>query len=194
MASIERVMAQEVVKIISELPEFLQFQKMLDLGGGPGLIGIAIVASHPNMRGVNFDLPPIVKIAETFITEYEMQDRIWVLGGDFNRDSIGEEYDLILASGCLQFAKDLDVVTKKIFDALNLGGVFVSIFPFGQTKDRTKPKTVVLNLLSTSLMGYETEFDQGQIADSMLRVGFSSVRSRTWNSSFGPMELDIARK
>ncbi len=194
MVSIERVMAQEVVKIISELPEFSKIQKMLDLGGGPGLIGIAIVASHPNMKGVNFDMPPIVKMAEIFIKKYEMEDRIWVLGGDFNRDSIGEGYDLILASGSLQFAKDLDFVVKKIFDALNPSGVFVSIFPFGQTHERTKPETVVLSLLSTALMGYETGFDQGRIADSMLRVDFSSVHSRKWDSSFGPMELDIARK
>lgn len=37
--------AQYTAEIISELPEFLSFRKMLDLGGGPGLIGISIVAA-----------------------------------------------------------------------------------------------------------------------------------------------------
>jgi hypothetical protein len=37
-------------------------------------------------------------------------------------------------------------------------------------------------------------FDQGFIADSMLRVGFRSVRSRTLEMSMGPMDLDIGRK
>jgi len=51
----------------SELQEFTSFKKMLDLGGGPGLVGIAIVASHLNKKGVIFDRPAIIKVAESFI-------------------------------------------------------------------------------------------------------------------------------
>jgi hypothetical protein len=40
----------------------------------------------------------------------------------------------------------------------------------------------------------EMVFSEEMFADSMLRVGFKSVRSRTLNTSWGPMELDIARK
>jgi ribosomal protein RSM22 (predicted rRNA methylase) len=78
---------------------------MLDLGGGPGLVGIALVAAHPEMKGVIFDKPAIVKVAETFIKEYEMEDRMEVLGGDYSRDPIGKEYDLIWASGYSQFCQ-----------------------------------------------------------------------------------------
>lgn len=42
---------------------------MLDLGGGPGLHGIAIVAEHPSMRGVIFDRPSVAKGAEEFIAD-----------------------------------------------------------------------------------------------------------------------------
>ena len=35
---------------------------------------------------------------------------------------------------------------------------------------------------------------QGFIADSMLRVGFRSVRSRTLDTDRGPMDLDVGRK
>jgi len=46
MANAERAgAAQQAAMIVSDLPEFPAFKKMLDLGGGPGLIGIAIVAS-----------------------------------------------------------------------------------------------------------------------------------------------------
>ena len=89
-ASTERAgIAQQVAEIVSELPEFPTLKKMLDLGGGPGLIGIAAVAAHPNMNGVIFDRPAIVKVAETFIREYGMNGRVDVLGGDYFQDSIG---------------------------------------------------------------------------------------------------------
>ena len=35
-------------------------------------------------------------------------------------------------------------------------------------------------------LGLDTGFDQGFVADSMLRVGFKSVRSRTLTTPWGP--------
>ncbi len=195
MADIERAgYVQEAVEIVLELPEFPSFQKMLDLGGGPGLIGMAIVDAHPTMKGVIFDLPPVVEETKKFLEEYEMADRMDVLGGDFNHDSIGEGYDLVWASGVLQFATDIDSVVKRVHDGLNPGGVFVSLYPFGQTHERTKPESIVLSLLSMALMGQEVGVDQGYVADAMLSAGFKSVRSRDTDTFMGPMELDIGRK
>ena len=195
MANTERAGdAQTAVKIVSKLPEFTSSKKMLDLGGGPGLIGMAIVAAHPDMKGVIFDLPPVVSVAESFIRKYRMVDRVEVLGGDFNCDPIGGGYDIVFTSNSLQFAQDVDIVVKKICDALNPGGVFVSVFGFGKTHEGTKPEVLVLGLLSLVLMGQEAGVEHGYIAESMLRAGFRSVHSSTLDSAWGPMELDIARK
>ena len=195
MVNYERAgVAQQAVELVSELPEFPSFKKMLDLGGGPGLIGIAIVASHPSMEGVIFDRPAVVEIAETFIKEYEMESRIQVLSGDYNHDSIGEGYDLIWASNALNFARhDMDALMSKVYHALNPGGVFISLCE-GLTHERTKPDFVVISMLPMALVGQDMCFDQGEIADSMLRAGFKSVRSRTLESPWGTADLDIGRK
>jgi len=195
MANCERAgIAQQAAEIVSGLPEFSSFKKMLDLGGGPGLIGIAIVASHPSMKGVIFDKPVMVKAAETYIKEYGMESRVEVLGGDYNHDSIGEGYDLIWARSVLNFNRDdMDPIIKKIHDALNPGGVFISNQD-GLTHERIKPDGQVLSWMSMALMGQDIGLDQGFIADSMLRVGFKSVCSRTLDTPLGPMDLDIGRK
>lgn len=124
MADVERAgYAEKVMEIVLELPEFPSFGKMLDLGGGPGIIGMAIVDAHPKMKGVIFDLPLVVKETKKFIQEYEMEGRMEILGGDFNRDPpIGEGYDFVLACNSLHFAQAIDSVVKKVYDALNLGG------------------------------------------------------------------------
>jgi predicted O-methyltransferase YrrM len=186
--------AQRAVEIVSQLPEWPSFRKMLDLGGGPGLVGIAMVAAHPSMKGIIFDRPAIIKVAQTFIKEYEMEERMEVLAGDYNEDSIGEGYDLIWASSTLNFASpDLDSLMKKIYDALNPGGVFI-VFHEGLTHERTKPQLRFMEIFSTALMGQDIYFDQGFIVDSMLRAGFMSVRSQTLETDWGPMNLDIGRK
>jgi hypothetical protein len=53
---------------------------------------------------------------------------------------------------------------------------------------------MVISWLSMALTGMDMGFDQGFIADSMLRVGFESVHSRTLDTPMGPMDLDIGRK
>jgi len=195
MANYERSgVAQQIAAIVSELPEFPTLTKMLDLGGGPGLLGIAIVAAHPDMRGVIFDRPAIVRVAEEFIEEYEMKDRMEVMSGDYTSDPIGEGYDLILASATLNFVKDdLDSFFGKIYDSLNPGGVFITLSD-GLTDERTKPELMVTGWLSMALTGQDMGFDQGVIADSMLCAGFRSVRSRTLAMPMGPLDLDIGRK
>jgi O-methyltransferase. len=187
-------MAQQIAKIISQLPEFPTFKRMLDLSGGAGIYGIAIAGAHPSMKGVIFDRPAMVKVAETFIKEYGLEDRMGVMGGDYTCDPIGDGYDLIWASSALNFVRDdLDQLTKKIYDALGPGGVFVS-YHEGLTHERTEPDVMALPGLPMAMMGQDIELDQGFIADAMLRVGFKSVRSHTLDTGWGPMDLDIGRK
>jgi SAM-dependent methyltransferase len=195
MANSERAgAAQQAARIVSELPEFPAFERMLDPGGGPGLIGTAIVASHPSMSGTIFDQPDVAKVAQAFIEEYGISGRMEVMGGDYMTDPIGDGYDLIWAKNTLNFARDdMNSMIAKIYDALNPGGVFISCSE-GLTHERTKPDAMVLSMISLSLMGQDMCFDQGEIANSMLRVGFRSVRSRTLETDWGPMDLDIGRR
>jgi ubiquinone/menaquinone biosynthesis C-methylase UbiE len=186
--------AQQLTEVISGLPEFPSLKKMLDLGGGSGLIGISIVAAHPKMKGVIFDRPAIAKVTEKFIAEYDMEDWVDFLGGDYTCDSIGEGYDLILACATLNFVKkDLDAFLRKLYGVLNPGGLLIAVSD-GLTDERTRPELMVISWLSTALMGTDMSFERGFVADSMLRAGFESVRSRSLETSMGPMDVDIARK
>jgi predicted nicotinamide N-methyase len=186
---------QLMANIISKLPEFPRLKKMLDLGGGAGLIGLAIVDAHPNMKGVILDHPSVIKVAEDFIKEYEMESRMETMGGNYLIDSIGEGYDLIFAASTLNFAKhDLDSLFKKIYDALNPNGLFITAQD-GLTNENTKPTSIVLGFLCIALMGngYEMSFKEGEIAEAMIRMGFKSVQSRKLTKFFD-IELTIARK
>jgi SAM-dependent methyltransferase len=195
MANHERSgVAQQMARLVAGLPEFPRFRTMLDLGGGPGIFGIAMVDLHPSMRGVVFDRGPVVAVAERFIREYALDDRMTVLAGDYNTDSIGDGYDLIWASSTLNFAQhNLDAVMRKIHAALNPGGVFVNLSE-GLTDEGTKPDFFVLCTLGWTMNNPMKAFDQGVIAEAMLHAGFNRVRSRTLYTGWGQMDLDIARK
>ncbi len=187
--------AQMAADLVSRLPEFQSFNKMLDLGGGPGINCIAMVSKHPKMKGVVFDRKPSTDVATDFIKEYGLEERIEVLPGDYNNDDIGHGYDFIWASYTLNFAQmNLTSVMKKIYNALNPGGVFVNLSE-GLIREGTHPKMTVLCTMKWAMQNHPLKpFHQGVVAETMLDVGYKSVRSQTIAAGWGEADLDIARK
>jgi SAM-dependent methyltransferase len=187
-------MGRTMATVVSRLDGFSGFERMLDLGGGHGAFTLYFVDAHPSMKGVVFDRSAITPVAAEFIRQYGMAERISVAEGDYLTDDIGSGYDLVWASSTLNFARfNLDPLMAKIYAALRPGGYFLS-FQDGLTYEHTKPD-VMLGFLSASLQtGLDYGFEQGSIAEAMLRCGFRSVRSRTFDTPMGQMDLDIARK
>lgn len=186
--------AKEIADLVYSLPEFKKFSKMLDLGGGPGLLSIEIAKRSPNLKTVIFDTPEVCKVAECSIREAKMEKQAQVLIGDYLKDPIGDGYDFILAIGTLNFAKhDMDMVIGKLYKALNPNGVFMCISE-GLTDENTKPKEIIAAWLPSSLKGFDFSLKQGEISDAMLRNGFKSVYKRTASMLTGEMDIDIARK
>jgi len=187
-------LGRKVAGMLSRLPGFSDFTKMLDLGGGHGIFALYIVNQHPTMKGTIFDRGPVVEVAREFIHKYGMEDRVQAAAGDYMTDDIGQDYDLIWASSTLNFAKrDLYALIKRIHRAVKPGGYFVS-FQDGMTHEHTKPETMLGHLADQLTTGIDFSLDQGAVADAALRCGFRWIRSRTIETPMGPLDMDIARK
>ncbi|PID58770.1 methyltransferase type 12 [candidate division KSB3 bacterium] len=187
--------SQAVAKAIAELPEFNGFAKMLDLGGGHGLDTIATIKMHPSMKGLVFDKAAGVQAAQDNIREYGMEERISVLAGDYFTDSLGSGYDLILAKGTLNFAgPNLENVVHKIFDAMNQGGVFVSMHD-GLTEERTKPEAMVVSWLPFALSAIDVSLAKERIPAAMTAAGFSGLEIRPYHFPLGgALDMVVGRK
>ena len=184
----------QMARIIAGLPEFPGFRRMLDLGGGHGLFTLYFVDSHPSMTGVVFDRLAVVSVAEEFIREYGMHERVSVVAGDYLTDDIGTGYDFVWACATLNFARNgLDTLFTKVRESLNPGGVFAA-FQDGMTKEKTQPDIMLGHLGDALRSDRDFSFAQGEIADAMLRCGFRSVRSRTIRTPMGEMDLDVAHR
>lgn len=116
-------MLQETVRIVMENVDFGNVKKMLDLGGGHGLYAIAFAKLNENLQAFIFDLPPVTKKTKHFIEKYGTSN-VDVIPGDFFKDEIGSEYDLIFSS--FNPGGKVPSLIPKIAEALNHGGVFVT--------------------------------------------------------------------
>lgn len=98
--------------------------RMLDLGGGAGTNAIAFCQVYPELTATVFDLPSTLRLTERTIKDAGLENRISLFPGDFNKDSLGGPYDLVLMSDILHyqtFAAN-EAIVKKVFHHLSPGG------------------------------------------------------------------------
>ena len=70
---------------------------IVDVGGADGTVLAAILAAHPQMRGVLFDLPHVITGAPGILARYGVGSRAECVGGDF-LESVPPGGDAYLAS------------------------------------------------------------------------------------------------
>jgi hypothetical protein len=93
--------------------DFSKFRTIVDVGGGGGGLSAAILARHPGVRTLLFDLPHIVAEAGRFIEQAGFAARCELVGGNFF-DSVPAGGDAYLLKSVLHDWYDADV--KRILD------------------------------------------------------------------------------
>jgi precorrin-6B methylase 2 len=114
---------QETVRVVQENVDFTGVEKLLDLGGGHGLYAIAFAELNEEIQAFVFDLPPVTKETRYFIEKYGAS-RVDIIPGDFFKDEIGSDYDLIFSS--FNPGGKVPSLIPKIAEALKPGAVFVT--------------------------------------------------------------------
>jgi SAM-dependent methyltransferase len=98
--------------------------RLLDLGGGSGAYAIVAARTHPHLSAVVFDLPPVVAVTAEFIERGGVADRVSTLAGDFTKDALPDDVDVVvMASNLPQYGREIIArVISRAFDALVPGG------------------------------------------------------------------------
>lgn len=186
--------ADTALSLLETLPEWPDVHRFLDLGAGSEVLATRILHRRPDMRVSIFDLPPMAGIIRAALEPDDgSSPAIEILSGDYNDAPLGADYDIIWAAMTLYYARDLVGFLSKIRDALSEKGFFIS-FHEGLCAERTAPESHVVGRLIPALQGQDRSFSQGEIAAALEKAGFSRVDSRTVETPFGSMQLDIGRR
>jgi len=188
---------QTTVKQVISLPEFPRAKKLIDLGGGHGLFGIAFAQENPDLRVVVFDRPEVIPAARDYIARYDAGDRVSAMAGDYTRDDFGKDYDIIFEACAFGGnASETQALLKKVSSALKGNGLFIRL-TFSLDNDKKGPLEPLLWDLKNNLVSGQgwTLMTQAEIFEQLSESGLNGEQVIDLSEpAFGPLRLIIARK
>jgi predicted O-methyltransferase YrrM len=188
---------QATLKIVSELPEFENANRLIDLGGGHGLFGIGFAQENPQLEVVIFDQPGVTDITQDYINKYGMQYRVKTMTGDYTKDSIGSNYDI--AFEACSFGGKTDESKsfyQRVSNALNENGLFITQ-TFTIDDDRTAPLSSLIWDLKEQMTGHSHMHirTNAELFEIFEETGLVGERVIDMSESFTmPTRMIIARK
>lgn len=194
IAQEQRAITTAVVRdLMSKIPEFQRGGRLLDLGGGPGLVAISLLQANPLWSGAVFDFPETIKVAQSNIDKAGLRERLNTIGGNLATDPLADHFDLIWCSSVLHFMPDIETTLTKIWAALKPGGVFISahaeVPPTAKDASKVLPYYLAMRMKGCHVTA------QGELAEMMSHIGFSQIEQyQQVTFPVAPVTVIVARK
>ncbi len=166
--------------------------RLLDLGGGPGLVAVGLAKAFPHMRGVVFELPEAADVAAQHIAEAGLASRLEARGGDLARDDIGTGYDLIWCSSVLHFVPELSACLAKLHAALKPGGELICVH--AEIPDEPEAARRMLSYYLPLLWQGRRVTQAGELRQALLAQGFEVCESQPIALPMAPATALVARR
>jgi SAM-dependent methyltransferase len=167
--------------------------KVLDLGAGSGVWGIALAHKSPQVRVNVVDWPSVIEVTRKTVARFNLSDRFTFIPGDLLEADFGTGHDVITIGHILHSmgAESSKILLKKAFAALAPGGT-ISIAEFLVNPDRTGPMNGLIfavNMLINTESGDTFSFEE--ISSWLRDAGFTNPRTV---EAPGPSPLVLATK
>ena len=140
---------------------------------------MALTYPNCNFVGVDGDAYSL-ELAEKKLNNLHLDGKISTKQSMFEDIDFNNEFDLVVINATMHECRDIEKVTKNVFNALNQGGYFViSDFPFPDSAEGLK---TVPGRIMSGIQFFESQIDDALLptkyyVDLLNRHGFTEVGS-----------------
>jgi SAM-dependent methyltransferase len=124
---------------ISKQLDMKDVHRLMDLGGGSGVVSMALLNRHPQLRALVVDIPNVCVAGRELAAENLPEDRLTFLPMDFLHDKLPAGFDMVMECDVGIYSDEL---FAKIREAINPGGRFVVIDLFAPEKGVAPPSRI----------------------------------------------------
>jgi SAM-dependent methyltransferase len=129
-----RMLYEIHLPLAEQVAEYLDMSgvdRLMDLGGGSGVVSLALLRRHPHLTAVVVDIANVCAAGREIAAENSMENRITYYEADFLRDDLPSGFDMVLECDAGPYS---DVLLRKIRTALNPGGRLAIVDQFAPTE------------------------------------------------------------
>jgi tRNA A58 N-methylase Trm61 len=112
---------------IAQVLDMRGVDRLLDLGGGSGVVSLALLRRYPQLTAVVVDIPNVCKAGRSIAAENSLDDRISYHAADYHSDELPSGFDMVLECDAGPCTESL---LGKIRTSLNPGGRLVVVDQF----------------------------------------------------------------
>lgn len=160
---------QEDAKALAEFLDLWEFTAVLDVGGGSGVMSIALVKKNPHLRACILDIEQVCRIARQNIRKAGLGSRISTIAGDIKKE-LPSGFDVIMCCDIGHIQKRL---LRTIYKRLPQEGMVVLADRF-LSEDKTEPLNRIIGQIVGPEFGRETYLEAAQ---KLRECGFRNVQS-----------------
>nr|WP_314420106.1 methyltransferase domain-containing protein [uncultured Erwinia sp.] len=158
--------ADTACAIAATVAQFNRPARLLDMGGGPGLVSAALAQRYPQLTGVVQDLPLTAEVAQGHLVAAGVSDRFSAVSELAERD----RFDIIWCSSFLHFVADPARTLAELYQRLNPGGVLISAH--ARLGDDPQQVNRVLPFFLPLLMRGKHVFHHDSLSQMLTDAGF----------------------
>lgn len=151
---------------------------LLDVGGGPGTYAIHFCLANPQLRATIFDLPTTQPFARRTVKQFDLEDRIDFIAGNYVEEAIKGSYDVAWLSQILhgEGPEDCQRIVQKTVSVVEPSGlILIQDFILEDTLDCPLfPALFSLNMLINTSQGQS--YSEIHIKEMLVRAGVKDIR------------------
>lgn len=163
---------QPLADELANVLEMGHINRLMDLGGGSGVVSLALLRRFPSLTAVVVDIDNVCQAGREIAVENALEDRITYHAADFVVDELPPGFDMVLECDVAVYDEAL---FAKVRDALNSGGRFVIIDQLAPAKG-VAPTPRLDWALQGSLVDSEFTYPTAEeILSKLDRAGFQTT-------------------
>lgn len=143
--------------------------RLLDVGGGSGVMSFALLRRSPSLEAVVADLPNVCAAGTQIAADNGLQDRIEYMACDFVADRLPTGFDLTLYCDVGPYSEAMFV---KLRSTLAPGGRLVIVGKFGARPGLAHPTRIHWALVGSLSDGVQPRRCTAEVCDMLRAAGF----------------------
>ncbi len=170
-------------------------RRLLDLGGGSGVVSLALLRKWSGLTSVVMDFGPVCQAGREIAAESGLADRVTYRAADILKDDLPTGFDLIMLCDVGEFD---DALFRRIHDALGAGGRLVVVDKFAPAETTPPPSRLLGAFLGSLKSPAESiRLTTAAMVQAQLRAaGFRDfaltavppLDKRRWNADWSVLE------